>query len=172
MTNICGVQYRNLIYNEYGDPVQRVHMGGMFPFSGDQYEFTWIETTVVGEGHYIEGELTGVSTYHGSLPNFLMQYGNAKILIYRIDFDLLGHEKNSSGTPCPILTFFCEFLRINNPLNRNGLSPYFLAIRCYGEYNDIWIDIITFFSDGKYMLTSTQGDKNYFFEKISDVPFF
>jgi hypothetical protein len=86
MTNICGVQYRNLIYNEYGDPVQRVHMGGMFPFSGDQYEFTWIETTVVGEGHYIEGELTGVSTYHGSLPNFLMQYGNAKILIYRIDF--------------------------------------------------------------------------------------
>jgi hypothetical protein len=86
MTNICGVQYRNLIYNEYGDPVQRVHMGGMFPFSGDQYEFTWIETTVVGEGHYIEGELTSVSTYHGSLPNFLMQYGNAKILIYRIDF--------------------------------------------------------------------------------------
>jgi hypothetical protein len=58
----------------------------MFPFSGDQYEFTWIETTVVGEGHYIEGELTGVSAYHGSLPNFLMQYGNAKILIYRIDF--------------------------------------------------------------------------------------
>ena len=32
MTNICGVQYRNLIYNEYNDPVQRVHMGGMFPF--------------------------------------------------------------------------------------------------------------------------------------------
>jgi len=93
-------------------------------------------------------------------------------LIYRIDFNLLGHEKNSSGTPCPVLTFFCEFLRINNPLNRNGLSPYFLAIRCYGEYNDIWIDIITFFSDGKYMLTSTQGDENYFFEKISNVPFF
>ena len=86
MTNICGVQYRNLIYNEYGDPVQRVNMGGMFPFSGDQYEFTWIETTVVGEGHYIDGELTNVSRYHGSLPNFLMQYGNAKILIYGIDF--------------------------------------------------------------------------------------
>ena len=86
MTNICGVQYRNLIYNEYGDPVQRVNMGGIFPFSGDQYEFTWIETTVVGDGHYIEGELTSVSRYHGSLPNFLMQYGNAKILIYRIDF--------------------------------------------------------------------------------------
>jgi hypothetical protein len=86
MTNICGVQYRNLIYNEYGDPVQRVNMGGVFPYSGDQYEFTWIETTVVGEGHYIEGELTSVSTFHGSLPNFLMQYGNAKILIYRIDF--------------------------------------------------------------------------------------
>jgi hypothetical protein len=61
-------------------------MGGVFPYSGDQYEFTWIETTVVGEGHYIEGELTSVSTFHGSLPNFLMQYGNAKILIYRIDF--------------------------------------------------------------------------------------
>ena len=61
-------------------------MGGIFPFSGDQYEFTWIETTVVGDGHYIEGELTNVSRYHGSLPNFLMQYGNAKILIYRIDF--------------------------------------------------------------------------------------
>jgi hypothetical protein len=86
MTNICGVQYRNLIYNEYGDPVQRVNMGGIFPFSGDQYEFTWIETTVVGDGHYIEGELTSTSRYHGSLPNFLMQYGNAKILIYRIDF--------------------------------------------------------------------------------------
>jgi len=85
MTNICGVQYRNLIYNEYGDPVQRVNMGGIFPFSGDQYEFTWIETTVVGDGHYIEGELTSTSRYHGSLPNFLMQYGNAKILIYRID---------------------------------------------------------------------------------------
>jgi len=86
MTNICGVQYRNLIYNDYGDPVQRVHMGGVFPYSGDQYEFTWIETTVVGEGHYVEGELTSVSAYHGSLPNFLMQYGNAKILIYRIEF--------------------------------------------------------------------------------------
>jgi hypothetical protein len=86
MRNIGGVQYRNLIYNEYGDPVQRVNIGGVFPFSGDQYEFTWIETTVVGEGHYIEGELTSVNTYHGSLPNFLMQYGNAKILIYRIDF--------------------------------------------------------------------------------------
>ena len=36
MTNICGVQYRNLIYNDYGDPVQRVHMGGVFPYSGDQ----------------------------------------------------------------------------------------------------------------------------------------
>jgi hypothetical protein len=86
MTNICGVQYRNLIYNEYGDTVQRVNMGGMFPFSGDQYEFTWIETTVVGEGHYTEGELTSVSTFHGSLPNFLMQYSDRKILIYRIDF--------------------------------------------------------------------------------------
>ena len=86
MRNICGVQYRNLIYNDYGDPIQRVNIGGVFPFSGDQYEFTWIETTVVGEGHYIEGELTSVSTYHGSLPNFLMQYGNAKILIYKIDF--------------------------------------------------------------------------------------
>ena len=86
MTNICGVQYRNLIYNEYGDPVQRVNMGGIVPFSGDQYEFTWIETTVVGDGHYIEGELTSTSRYHGSLPYFLMQYGNAKILIYRIDF--------------------------------------------------------------------------------------
>jgi hypothetical protein len=85
MNNIGGVQYRNLIYNEYGDPVQRVNMGGMFPFSGDQYEFTWIETTVVGEGHYIEGELTSTSKYHGSLPNFLLQYGNSKILIYRID---------------------------------------------------------------------------------------
>jgi hypothetical protein len=86
MRNICGVQYRNLIYNDYGDPVQRVHMGGVFPYSGDQYEFTWIETTVVGEGHYIEGELTSVKAYHGSLPNFLTQYGNAKILIYRIEF--------------------------------------------------------------------------------------
>ena len=86
MRNICGVQYINLIYNDYGDPIQRVNIGGVFPFSGDQYEFTWIETTVVGEGHYIEGELTSVSTYHGSLPNFLMQYGNAKILIYKIDF--------------------------------------------------------------------------------------
>jgi hypothetical protein len=86
MRNIGGVQYRNLIYNEYGDPVQRVNMGGMFPFSGDQYEFTWIETTVIGEGEYIEGELTRVNTYHGSLPNFLLQYGNAKILIYCIDF--------------------------------------------------------------------------------------
>lgn len=86
MRNICGVQYRNLIYNEYGDPVQRVHMGGVFPYSGDEYEFTWISTTVVGQGEYIEGELTSVREYHGSLPNFLMQYGNAKILIYRIDF--------------------------------------------------------------------------------------
>jgi hypothetical protein len=87
MRSICGVQYRNLIYNEYGDPVQRVHMGGVFPYLGDEYEFTWIERTVVGEGNYIEGELTAVSGYHGSLPNFLMQYGNAKILIYRIDFN-------------------------------------------------------------------------------------
>lgn len=86
MRNICGVQYRNLIYNEYGDPVQRVHMGGVFPYSGDGYEFTWIESTVVGDGYYIEGELTATRAYHGSLPNFLMQYGNAKILIYRIDF--------------------------------------------------------------------------------------
>lgn len=85
MSNIGGVQYRNLIYNEYGDPVQRVNMGGVFPFSGDQYEFTWIENTVVGDGYYIDGELTGVSRYHGSLPNFLLQYGNAKILIYKID---------------------------------------------------------------------------------------
>ena len=85
MRNICGVQYRNLIYNEYGDPVQRVNMGGVFPFSGDQYEFTWIDTTVVGDGYYIDGELTSVSRYHGSLPNFLLQYGNAKILIHRID---------------------------------------------------------------------------------------
>jgi hypothetical protein len=85
MNNIGGVQYRNLIYNEHGDPVQRVHMGGMFPFNGDEYEFTWIETTVVGNGYYIDGELTGVTRYHGSLPNFLLQYGNAKILIYRID---------------------------------------------------------------------------------------
>ncbi len=85
MNNIGGVQYRNLIYNEYGDPVQRVNMGGFFPFSGDQYEFTWIDTTVVGDGHYIEGELTSTSKYHGSLPNFLLQYGNNKILIYRID---------------------------------------------------------------------------------------
>jgi hypothetical protein len=60
-------------------------MGGMFPFNGDEYEFTWIETTVVGNGYYIDGELTGVTRYHGSLPNFLLQYGNAKILIYRID---------------------------------------------------------------------------------------
>jgi hypothetical protein len=98
MTNICGIQYRNLIYNEYGDPIQRVNIGGVFPFSGDQYEFTWIETTVVGEGHYIEGELTSVSTYYGSLPNFLMQYGNAKILIYRIDFYgelFFRHNSNS-----------------------------------------------------------------------------
>jgi hypothetical protein len=87
MRNICGVQYRNLIYNEYGDPVQRVHMGGVFPYSGDGYEFTWIESTVVGDGYYIEGELTGTRAYYGSLPNFLMQYGNAKILIYRIDFN-------------------------------------------------------------------------------------
>ena len=85
MSNIGGVQYRNLIYNEYGDPVQRVNMGGVFPFSGDQYEFTWIDTTVVGDGYYIDGELTSVSRYHGSLPNFLLQYGNAKILIYKID---------------------------------------------------------------------------------------
>lgn len=85
MRNISGIQYRNLIYNEYGDPVQRVNIGGVFPYSGDEYEFTWIENTVIGQGEYIEGELTGVSTFHGSLPNFLMQYGNAKILIYKID---------------------------------------------------------------------------------------
>jgi hypothetical protein len=87
MTNICGVQYRNLIYNEYGDPVQRVHMGGVFPFSGDEYQFTWIESTAICEGHSIEGELTSVTTFHGSLPNFLMQYENAKILIFRINFE-------------------------------------------------------------------------------------
>ena len=86
MRNICGVQYRSLIINEYGDLVQRVHMGGVFPYSGDEYEFTWIERSVIGEGDYIEGELTSVREYHGSLPNFLMHYGNAKILIYSIDF--------------------------------------------------------------------------------------
>jgi hypothetical protein len=87
MRNIGGVQYRNLIYNDYGDPIQRVNMGGVFPYSGDQYQFTWIETSVAGEGHYIEGHyIEGELTYHGSLPNFLMQYRNAEILIYRIDF--------------------------------------------------------------------------------------
>ena len=86
MRNICGVQYRRLIINEYGDIVQRVHMGGVFPYSGDEYEFTWIERSVIGEGDYIEGELTSVREYHGSLPNFLMHYGNAKILIYSIDY--------------------------------------------------------------------------------------
>jgi hypothetical protein len=86
MENICGVQYRRMIYNEYGDKVQRVNMGGVFPFSGDEYEFTWIDTTVIGNGYYIEGEPTTTTRYHGSLPNFLMHYGNAKILVYRIDF--------------------------------------------------------------------------------------
>lgn len=85
MTNIDGVQYRRIIYNEYGDKVQRVNMGGVFPFSGDEYEFTWIDTTVIGDGYYSEGEPTTTTAYHGSLPNFLMHYSHAKIFVYRID---------------------------------------------------------------------------------------
>ncbi len=93
-------------------------------------------------------------------------------LIYKIDFNITNFEKNSSSYPCPVLNFFCEFLRINNPLNRNGLSPYYLIIKCYGEYNDQWADIVTFFDEGKYMYTSTKGDKIFFQNKLLDLPFY
>lgn len=86
MTNIGGIQYRRIIFNEYDDPVQRVHMGGMFPFEGDQYEFTWIPTSYIGNGYYTNDTFnTYAQVYHGSLPNFLLQYSDRKILIYSID---------------------------------------------------------------------------------------
>jgi hypothetical protein len=87
MTNIGGIQYRRLIYNEYNDPVQRIHMGGVFPFSGDEYQFTWIPGSYVGNGYHTNDTFnTYTQTYHGSLPNFLLQYSERKILIYSIDF--------------------------------------------------------------------------------------
>lgn len=86
MRNINGVQYRRIIYDSYDDPVQRVVMGGCFPFSGMDYQFTWIHSLTIGNGYHINGpELYECQTYHGSLPNFLIENSDKEIYIYSID---------------------------------------------------------------------------------------
>ena len=87
MNNIGGVQYRNLIYTEHGDPVQRVHMGGTFPFNGDEYKFTWINGLFIGNGYHINHpNIYECQTFHGTLPNFLIEHSDKEIYMSSIDF--------------------------------------------------------------------------------------
>jgi hypothetical protein len=97
MDNICGVQYRRLITNEYGDLVQRVHLGGVFPFEGTSYSFTWLPISYVGNGYYTNDTFnTYTQVYNGSLPNFLMEHSDKKILIYSIEFGEYGFYSENS----------------------------------------------------------------------------
>jgi hypothetical protein len=87
MNNIDGVQYRAIVLDEYGDPVQRVHMGGIFPYEGEEYMFTWINGLSIGNGYHINHPtLYHSQTFHGTLPNFLIEHSDKEIYISSIDF--------------------------------------------------------------------------------------
>lgn len=87
MNLIAGVQYRTIISDSNGGFIQRVHMGGQFPFEGTSYQFTWIDEPRLGNGYYInEPTIYPTTTYSNySLPNFLMENSHKQIYIYSIE---------------------------------------------------------------------------------------